>query len=95
MYLITFDLDTRKLGATSVYGEARELLEELGFEHIQESVYLLKKDNERIVQKAIDGLRDLAGFRKFVKDIQLFGVVRSCNLTEEIRGDTDSESYVW
>lgn len=89
MYLITFDLDTQELDDTDVYIEVRELLEGLGFEHIQGSVYLLEDDNYRIVQKAIDALRDLDDFREYVKDVRLFEAVRSRNLTEEIQWDTD------
>ena len=89
MYLITFDLDTQGLVDTSIYSEVRKLLERLGFEHIQESVYLLEDDDYGIVQKAIDDLRDSDDFKECVKDVRLFEVAEQYDLIEEIQGNTD------
>ena len=93
MLAISFDLDTvvlrKKHGDsyTKVYAEVKTALKKLGFEPVQESVYMSQgtKNIFDTVVKAVSQLAKMDDFRESVKDVQVFEVKNYSNLTETIK----------
>jgi len=95
MYAIAFDLKSDDLkkeygeSYNQVYDEVRQELEKLGFEQVQESVYINKGEKNTLtdVHRAIAMLSKISWFKKSVKDIRVFKVVDWSDYTSIVRGE--------
>ncbi len=92
MYAISFDLDTNDLKLeygqpyNYAYREIRNLLENIGFEWTQGSVYIYNGDNAMAsVTRAMNMLSDIEWFRNSVRDIRAFRVEDWSNFTDIVK----------
>ena len=98
MHGITFDLDTRMLeddyGVTraAAYSAIERKLEELGFKHVQYSVYFLPESNNSM-EFALLMLKTFATFKfaPAIRDLQGFEVKSWSTLTPDIHESHDEK----
>lgn len=92
MYGITFDLDTNMLerdfglSRSKAYGEIERVLLDVGFTHIQYSVYFCKEDDgsASFIIKVARALASL-DFASAIRDLQGFRVGNWSDMTESIK----------
>lgn len=95
MYAVLFDLkiDTLKIECGKLYNRAydeiRQELESIGFEWVQDNLYINFKDENNLVKVylAINKLSNIAWFKKSVRNIRAFKVEDWSNFTEIIKQD--------
>ena len=95
MYAILFDLkiDTLKIEYGKLYNRAydeiRQELESIGFEWVQDNLYINFKDENNLVKVylAINKLSNIAWFKKSVRNIRAFKVEDWSDFTEIIKQD--------
>lgn len=92
MYGIAFDLDTNMLerdfglSRSKAYGEIERVLLDIGFTHIQYSVYFCKEDDgsASFIIKVARALASL-DFAPAIRDLQGFRVENWSDMTESIK----------
>ena len=90
MYAISFDMEVSKLKQhywepyNGAYDEIRKTMDILGFDWVQWSLYLARKDKDSltIVYKTIDTLKKIDWFKKSVRDIRAFKIEDWSDFTE-------------
>lgn len=91
MFALTFDMDTNELKKNEMhpqaYDEIKKILDEIGFEWIQGSVYTTKSSDNSLtsVYRAIDTLKSIEWFKSSVRDIRAFKVEDFSNFTEIVK----------
>ncbi|BAK45694.1 hypothetical protein [Eggerthella sp. YY7918] len=92
MYGITFDLDTNmlerdySLSRPKAYGEIERVLLDIGFTHIQYSVYFCKENDgsASFIIKVAQALASL-DFAPAIRDLQGFRVESWSDMTESVK----------
>lgn len=93
MFAIAFDLvvaDAVKhhpRGVSAAYGEIGATLSRFGFERVQGSVYVTKKDDMAMLFAALLSLKSLPWFPQVVRDIRGFRIENWSDFTPLIKGD--------
>ena len=95
MYAISFDMEIAKLKEyygepyNKAYDEIRLVMEKLGFEWKQGSLYILKKEVNNLthVYKVISKLSAIKWFKEAVRDIMAFKVEDWSDFTDIVKGE--------
>jgi len=93
MYAISFDMEVAKLKENygepynKAYDEIRLMLDDLGFEWTQGSLYIAKIESNTLttVYKAINKLSSIKWFSQSVRDIRAFKVEDWSDFTEIVK----------
>jgi virulence-associated protein VapD len=93
MYALSFDMEVAKLKEhygepyNKAYDEIRVIMDELGFEWTQGSLYIAKSDQNNLtsVYKVINKLSSILWFKESVKDIRAFKVEDWSDFTEVVK----------
>ena len=95
MYALSFDMEVAKLKEhygepyNKAYDEIRVMMDELGFEWTQGSLYIAKSEKNTLtcVYKVINKLSNVQWFKQSVKDIRAFKVEDWSDFTEIVKSN--------
>lgn len=93
MYALSFDMEVAKLKEhygepyNKAYDEIRVIMDELGFDWTQGSLYISKSEKNTLtcVYKVINKLSHVKWFKESVKDIRAFKVEDWSDFTEVVK----------
>ena len=95
MYALSFDMEVAKLKQhygepyNKAYDEIRVMMDELGFEWTQGSLYISKSEKNTLtcVYNVINKLSNVQWFKQSVKDIRAFKVEDWSDFTEIVKNN--------
>lgn len=93
MFAISFDMSVTELEAhygkpyNRGYFEIKEILKKNGFEWIQGSTYITQSDDLGNLFRAIEALKKINWFKKYVRDIRGYKVENWSNFTDIVKSE--------
>jgi len=93
VYALAFDLEVAEArrhhpsgNPSRAYDDIRGVLESIGFEWTQGSLYILRDEDMSILFRAIQALMKLSWFPPTVRDIRAFRVEQWSDFTATVKG---------